>query len=244
MSIWIFDQTTAWRIIRRAFFTLLILPLAACLEGVPGTGSGVSALSRVMFYGGDVTVAGPRGYCIDPQTVKRGQSGSFALLASCESLTGTAGVVVDPAVLTVSVLPRQAGVTQPDSAEMARALSPDKVLLGYDGDGISLVHVATGGRAVLPTGDPSYWRAGMVINDHLIGLAVYGPEGGVVANKAGRDLLMDLAEELRDQSPKRSFAPEAAAATAETPSEDVTQPVSRARQSLDKLLDGLFPIKG
>ena len=244
MSIWTSDQNTARRTIRRAFFTMLILPLAACLEGVPGAGSGASALSRVMFYGGDVTVAGPRGYCIDPQSVKRGQSGSFALLASCESLTGTAGVVVDPAVLTVSVLPHQAGVTQPDSAEMARALSPDKVLRGYDGDGISLVHVATGGRAVLPTGDPSYWRAGMVINDHLIGLAVYGPEGGVVANDAGRNLLMAMAEELRAQSPARSFAPGAAVTAVETPPDDATQPATKARQGLGVLLGGLFPIKG
>lgn len=224
MSIWTSDPNRARRIIRRAFFTMLILPMAACLEGVPGGegGGGAPALSKVMFYGGDVTVAGPRGYCIDPETVKRGPSGSFALIASCESLTGTAGVVVDPAVLTVSVLPRQAGVTQPGAADMARALAPAKVLLGYDGDGISLVHVGTGGRAVLPTGDPAYWRAGMVINDHLIGLAIYGPAGGVVAGKGGRDLLMDLAKELRAQSPKRSFAPDVAdaAEAAEAVTED------------------------
>lgn len=244
MSIWTSDQNTAWRIIRRAFFTMLVLPLAACLEGVPGAGSGAPALSRVMFYDGDVTVAGPRGYCIDPQTVKRGPGGSFALLASCESLTGTAGVVVDPAVLTVSVLPRRVGVSQPNAAEMARALAPDKVLRGFDGDGISLVHVATGGRAVLPTGDPSYWRAGMVINDHLIGLAIYGPQGGVVAKDAGRALLMDLAEAMRDQSPERSFAAEAAATTLENPPDDATQPATKAKQGLGMLLGGLFPIKG
>ncbi len=241
MSTWISDQTTARRIMRRAFFTMLILPLAACLEGVPG--GGAPALSRAMFYDGDVTVAGPRGYCIDPQSVKRGASGSFALLASCESLTGTAGVVVDPAVLTVLVLPRRVGVSQPNSAEMTRALAPDKVLLGFDGDGISLVHVASGGRAVLPKGDPSYWRAGMVINDHLIGLAVYGPEGGSVASDAGRDLLMDLAEELREQSPERNFSPGTAAA-GETPSDDVTQPATMAKKGRVMLLGGLFPIKG
>lgn len=232
---------------RRALLTMLILPLAACLEGVPGAGSGARApapaLSKVMFYDGDVTVAGPRGYCIDPRSVKRGASGSFALLASCESLTGRAGVVVDPAVLTVSVLPRRVGARQPNSAEMTSALVPDKVLLGFDGDGISLVHVASGGRAVLPAGDPSYWRAGMVINDHLIGLAIYGPKGGVVAGDAGRDLLMDLAEELREQSPQRGFAPTAAAA-GETPSNDVMQPVTKAKKGLDMLLGGLFPIKG
>jgi len=243
MSTWISDKTTARRIIRRAFFTLLILPLAACLEGVPGAGSSTPALSKVMFYDGDVTVAGPRGYCIDRQSVKRNPGGSFALLASCESLTGTAGVVVDPAVMTVSVLPRRVGASQPSSAEMTRALAPDKVLLGYDGDGISLVHVADGGRAVLPMGDPSYWRAGMVINDHLIGLAIYGPQGGVAAGDAGRDLLMDLAEALREQSPERSFAPSAAAA-GETPSADATQPVTKAKKGIDMLLGGLFPIKG
>ncbi|MDT8326951.1 MAG: hypothetical protein RQ750_06125 [Roseovarius sp.] len=244
MSIWISDQTTARRIIRRAFLPFLILPLAACLEGVPGGGAGAPALAKVMFYGGDVTVAGPRGYCIDPQSLKRSAAGSFALLASCESLTGTAGVVVDPAVMTVSVLPRQAGVSQPNAADMGRALAPADILLGYDGDGISLVHVKTGGRAVLPAGDPSYWRAGMVINDHLIGLAAYGPADGVVSGQGGRDLLMDLAEELRGQSPARAVAPDPGETVIDVASEQAVQPAVKAKPGLVMRFGGLFPVKG
>ncbi len=215
---------------RRAFLPLLILPLAACLEGVPGDGAGAPALSTVRFFDGDVTVSGPRGYCIDPQSLRRAPDGSFALLASCESLTGTVGVLVDPAVMTVSVLPRQPGVVQPDSAAMTRALAPDEVLQAYDGDGISLVRVRTAGLAALPEGDLSYWRAGMVINDHLIGLAIYAPMGGVVAGPAGRALLTDLAETLRRQSPERKFAPDAEKTGAGTLPQAATQPPVQAKQ--------------
>ncbi|WP_297774320.1 hypothetical protein [uncultured Roseovarius sp.] len=172
-------------------------------------GEGTSALRSVPLYGGDVVVEGPRGYCIDPTSLKRGLTGSFALLASCESLTGQVGVIVEPAVMTVSVLPARGAAQQPDAASMARALAPVEVRVAEDGDGISLVQVMQGGQEALPGGDPVHWRAGMVINGHLLGLAVYGPKGGGVSGRMGREMLRDLAEALREASPTAAVARQA-----------------------------------
>ena len=132
--------------------------------------------------------------------------GRFALLASCESLTGQAGIAVDPAVMTVAVLPRAGTAAPPDAAAMARVLGPGVVRHAEDGDGITLVQVANGGETVLPGGDPAHWRASMIINGHIVGLAAYGPKGGQVAGPGGRDLLRDLAEALRTASAPGSAA--------------------------------------
>ncbi len=196
----------------------MLMMLAGCLEA-PASKS--QALNRVAFYDGDVVVEGPRGYCVDAASLRRGLTGSFALIASCESLTGRAGIYVEAAVMTVSVLPRGQNVQHPDAQAMARALAPAEVRVAEDGDGISLVQVMQGGEKMLPGGDPVHWRAGMVINGHMVGLAIYGPAGRAVAGQEGRVLLQDLAEMLREASP-----------------EDVV-----ARQSMHPdLMSGLFPV--
>ena len=207
-----------------AVLLLVCLPLAACLEAVGEAGPG-NALHAVGFYDGEVVVTGPRGYCIDRSSIKRGPGGRFALLASCESLTDQPGISVEPAVMTVAVLPHATRAVQPSSDAMVEALGRGSVRDTEDGDGIALVHIAEGGDTVLPGGDPSYWRASMVINGHLVGLAAYGPKGGAVAGTGGRDLLRDLAEDLRAASPIRDRV-----------SRDVLETVTQGRTG------GLFPV--
>ena len=152
------------------------------------------------FYEGAVTVAGPGGYCIDRASIKSDSGGRFALLASCESLTGQPGFAVVPAVMTVAVLPRSSATAPPDAAAMATAVGPDTVRRTEEGDGITLVQLAQGGETILPGGDPRHWRAGIMINGHVVGLAAYGPKDGEIAGQQGSVLLRDLAEALRTAS--------------------------------------------
>jgi hypothetical protein len=175
------------------------LPLAACLEAGDDA-SRQEALRSVAFYEGAVTVAGPRGYCIDRASIKSDSGGRFALLASCESLTGQPGVAVEPAVMTVAVLPRADATAPPDAAAMAEAVGHDTVRHAEERDGITLVQVANGGETILPGGDPTHWRAGMMINGHVVGLAAYGPKDGDIAGSQGSALLRDLADALRTAS--------------------------------------------
>lgn len=222
MSTWISDGRPSGQ--RRVWAVLAVLiPLAGCLE-MPGAGP--DAVRAVAVQRGDVVITGPRGYCVDPASVRRGQGTGFALLASCESLTGQAAVRVEPAVMTVSVLAARNGQRPPDIPAMARALAPATLRAAEEHDGLSLVQVMQGGEDMLPGGDPVHWRGGMMINGNLLALAVYGVEGGGVAGARGRALLLALADTIRAASP------------AQTVTRNVlqTEPVER------QTLDGLFPL--
>ena len=172
-------------------------------------------LAKAALVGGKVVVQGPRGYCVDPGTLRRGIGGGFALIASCNSLSGElSGVDVEPAVMTVQV---QSGLTRkeaPSAGAMAAALAPERALERVDGDALSLVHMAGGGDRDLPMSDPKHWRGAMMINGYLVGLAVYAPKGSALAGKGGKRLIVDLAETLRDASPTKIYQPPAQAAGA------------------------------
>ena len=242
MSIW------TCKILRLGATASMAAVLAGCS---PTTGGGtvgllspsteISAPVRsAALFDGAVVVAGPPGYCIDPNSVRQRAGSSFALLASCTSLTGSADLNVDPAVLTVSVLAFEAEAQQPPATDIAKSMSPAKVLEEIDGDGVSLVHFATGGSGGVPGGDPRYWRAGMVINGHVVALAAYGPAGSKVATTRGRVLLMDMAEALRDESPLPGIATGDDVELAETNGSEpvVAKPKPRGLKSI---ISGLFP---
>ena len=183
---------------RRTLLGLGMMALAGCLAA---PASKPQAVAAVAFYEGAVVVTGPRGYCVDAASVRRGASGSFALMASCLSLGQTGGVYADPAVMTVSVLQRAASGQAPDAQAMARALAPAEVRVAQDEDDLAVVQVMQGGDAVLPGGDPVHWRAGMIVNGHMVGLAVYGPEGQGVSGSEGLALVQALARAMRGASP-------------------------------------------
>ena len=233
-------MTTMRGALRAILAGAMIVALSACLgEGTGGdafgfltdkrvgqTAGGVRAaprapkkapLQRAELAGGAVVVQGPRGYCVDPATLRRGLGGGFALIAACNSLSGQfTGADVEPVVMTVQVQAAVGRKDAPDAAAMAAALAPIPVLERIDGDGLSLLHLGAGGDAGLPTGDPKYWRGAMMINGYLVGIAVYAPKGSRTAGPRGRRVILALAEQLRAASPARSHASVAKVAPATT----------------------------
>ena len=199
----------------------LLLSLAGCLASGPAgqanfAASGDDGANRkapaqkrqVPLFGGEVIVAGPQGYCIDPTSLPKRGGGHVVLMASCEALTGLPGHSVEPVLITVSVLPYRKNATHPDARALAKQMQPARVLDIVDGDGISLVHLGAGGAQGIDGGDPRHWRAAMEINGHVIGLAVYAARGGRAAGPKGQRLIVDLAEIMRDKSPTRVIRPE------------------------------------
>ena len=180
-----------------------LLPAAASKPGSDSTSAAADdgrdrALRQATLAGGRLGVRGPRGYCVDPATLRRGLIGGFALIASCNSLSGGwASPDVEPVVMTVQVQPALNRRQPPSVAAMAAALAPLQALRTVEEDGLSLVHMASGGDAVLPRGDPKHWRGAMMINGHLVGLAVYAPRGSVFAGTRGQRLIRTLAQGLR-----------------------------------------------
>ncbi|MFN3209971.1 MAG: hypothetical protein ACE369_13405 [Roseovarius sp.] len=175
-------------------------PLAGCDGTMPGASDAPRAVEALAFYDGAVVVRGPRGYCVDADSVRRQPSNRLVFLGSCEALSGTAGVSVPPALIVVNVAGRQPGRARPTAAVIAASAAPKKPLAAIDDDGLALVHLDAGGELALPGGDPRYWRGALVINDHLVSLAVYGPRGSTLADDAGRRLIVDLARALRAAS--------------------------------------------
>jgi len=252
MSTWTFDRSAARRALRRALVLGVCLPLAGCVLA-PRGGSSTDVLQQVALYDGEVVVSGPPGYCVDGAHIRRNASGAFVPLASCESLTGTPGVPVPAALMTVSVLPREGAQARPTADDIAASMAPARPLDLIDDPDLSMVRFATGGRQRLPGGDPRYWRGGMVVNGHLLGLSVYGPEGSALAGAEGRRLLSDLASALRAGSPDLAAlaedpAPGAAARTgpetAEGPQTDSATDSKQRPTGLRSLLGGLFPKSG
>jgi len=124
-----------------------------------------------------------------------------------------AGDTVPPAVITVSVLARDAAATAPTASRLAAPWANAGVVQKIDADGISLIQLERGGDTLLPGGDPRHWRGAMLINGHMVGLAAYGGSGS--GARAGRDILIATSRAMLKASPRRALA--AAPASPATP---------------------------
>lgn len=202
------------QILRRWCLLLLILPLAACFDpGAVGEGLGFrsppeaapkagaeaekqSPLKQAALFDGRIMLQAPEGYCIDAQSLRSGGRGAFALIASCANLSGAPSEAVPPAVITLTALPRRLLAQAPKVEDLAESAAPAKVLMSDQQPGFSLVQLSEGGDAALPGGDPRYWRAGMLVNGHIVGLALYGPEGSEITGESGKKLLVGVASSL------------------------------------------------
>lgn len=167
--------------------------LAAC-EGGQGLGGVTSAkpekvLNSTDMGFGAVKVVAPGGYCIDADSITQ----RFALMARCDQLdaeTSNRGAPIG--VITVSVAAAADIQTMPTSTETATALALTGVSDQLTSEN-SVIFRAVG-TSPAPRMSPTHWRATMLINGHLLGLAFYGPEGGAAAGPEGGAILADLIE--------------------------------------------------
>lgn len=216
MSTWIFDsrrrrgETPAagrlgqalppWPVAKLrigAAFGGLALALAGCMSAPEISGD---ARLQAVLAGGDVVLRPSGGYCVDADSLSAPsqQGGNFALIASCESLSGyPLPQRTEPGVMSVSVSgPQVAGL--PDAAALAGSLgaelvdaAPDAILLRA-GPGAE-----AGQRPAL------FWRALFVVNARVVGVALYGPENSPLAGVAGRRVVMQLIDDIRAATPQR-----------------------------------------
>lgn len=160
-------------------------------------------LEQVVLAGGDVIVAGPSGYCIDPVSVDARKGRSFAVMASCHILS--AGAVATPAapvLVTVTVGPTRTNPAFPNSAALARGANA-KALTAIDGDALSLVQLDRGGASVLEKGDPRYWRGSFLVGTRQVGMALYAPKGASLVGQDGADFLRVVARRTLALSPEK-----------------------------------------
>ncbi|MHA6324709.1 dihydroxy-acid dehydratase [Roseivivax sp. CAU 1753] len=180
----------------------------------PGSEGGNAALAQpdaarslvetVAVAGGDVVVAAPFGYCVDPSTLESGRNGGFVVLASCNILSGGAsGASVPPALITVTVGRAERNAVRPDAATLAR-LADAPLLQMRDEDGLSLAFLGSGGDALFSGGNPRYWRGAFLQGSRLVGLAVYAPAGSGIDGEDGARLLEATFRRIREESPRNA----------------------------------------
>ncbi|SNR33956.1 hypothetical protein [Puniceibacterium sediminis] len=179
-------------------------------RGFLDEGSVAVPLKRATLGGGDVRIAGPTGYCVDPETLRIGSTQSFALLASCRILSGGAsGPEVPPFLIAVTVGAPGSGLHVPEPQRLATAASAP-LLEGRTSDGLSLALLGTGGDVAFEGGETRYWRGAFAQGGRLVGLALYVRKGDALQQERGPEILQSLQAQVRADSPKRGEAGAAA----------------------------------
>ena len=171
--------------------------------------------ARVALVEGDVVAAGPRGYCVDPTTVRSERARGFAMLASCARLSaGGTGPDVPPVLATLTVGPRSTDAALPAAETLAR-LADSPLLAAREGRDLVIAQLGAGGQTFLEDGDRRYWRGAFVLNGRLVSLALYAPEGSPFAGAQGGPFLQQVADSIRAATPRRAAPLQAGGASAD-----------------------------
>ena len=189
-----------------------LLGVAACLPAAegPGARSGREGPppSRMAVAGGEIVIAGPKGFCID-RAASRDQGGQrgLSVLSSCRVL-GAPGHGPDPAakVVLTAVVAAQPGeiLVGPAAPDLTRFFQSSRGRAALSRSGraatVTLKETATDRDAYLmyltdTAGfawgrvQPDYWRALLPLGGRMVTLSVLGLPDGPIGRDEGLELL-------------------------------------------------------
>ena len=164
------------------------VPGAALLNGLTGSSKDV-ALSQASMAFGTITLKPPRGFCIDKRTLQQ----QFAIMARCDTLGVPSAAGDAPlGIIIASFAPSVVNGPLPGPSITASALGLtdiSDVSLSDD----SVIFRASGGAPLDDTAT-QHWRATARVGDQIMGLALYGPEGGRAIGDDGNIMLRAVVE--------------------------------------------------
>ena len=199
---------------RVAFGLITLLSLTAC----EGAGFGLGAPrgdSRIAVAGGEVVVAGPRGYCVDKSATRDAADSAFVLMASCASVTQSERAPTPrvAGVLVASVAAPDGGAPVTESMEAfgaffnsdagRAALSQTgqaetvEVLETSTAEGVFFVHARDSSDGLAEDVRDEYWRALFDVKGRLVSASVFGTEAQPFSTDAGRALLAQFVAQIR-----------------------------------------------
>ena len=212
MSIWIFDGLTK----RLPIFALLLF-LVGC-DGVTigllePTGNGVRVAN------GDVTIAGPAGYCVDQSATRDLTGGAFVLLGSCASIAN------DPRAATPMVAGAlTASVSSDSGANIATSIdrlgaffqsNEGRAALARDGKALSVSILSSrrlGKTFFLKLRDTSqnevsgisqdYWRALFDMRGRIVTLNVFSFQDRPMSDTVSFATLARFVRRIRRENPE------------------------------------------
>lgn len=201
--------------ISRAISFLALAAIAACA----GTADVNRRPPDRILVAENVVVAGPPGYCVDPDATRDRGGSVFVLLGSCASIAGRADLEtpLEPGLLTVVVADaRTSGVLDDASPDLLDAFfrSPvGRASLSSDGrsDSIEILETRAENGIVFvrarDLGDrrPRWihresWRTLFDLNGHLVTAAVTGLESAPLTPDAGLETLAALTATLMEEN--------------------------------------------
>lgn len=176
-------------VFRAVWIPVILLMLSACTLDTAGLTGGSGSVSRaprtVTLPATGITVAGPSGFCVDPDSVRDSAEGGFALLGNCTGLSGGHNPALKgkTAVLTLSVsgllaegealdLPSVEAFFNSETGRKALSRSGSANTVTLIESGVDATHLWLHARDTAPTmlagqGD-EYWRALFVLNGRLV----------------------------------------------------------------------------
>lgn len=195
-----------FRLTRRLVTCAAAFALAGCAQS-PSSGFSFAARtgqyepadtsngrSYAKFADGAVVLVAPPGYCIDQTMLRQDDNGGFALLPRCNLMHGSSWFGRNRAAVITATIGKAAGNGAPRTADIARTAQGAK-LVYYDDKGVLPLarlhwpgHSTAGGAGA----SPEHWRGAFVLNDHLVLLALYAPEGSDLLGRSGADLLTEM----------------------------------------------------
>lgn len=198
--------------LRLPALVMAVTLLAGCLENaslsrLTGRESATGPTS-VQVLGGAVTVAGPRGYCIDAGALRETTAEAFVLLARCVSARRTAPV------LSASVTAIGLGEGRPNMAELAAFLATDagRGHLSRSGRSEDLRILSTRhdestiwllleDRANPAAFEPIYWRAIVPVAGRVVTLSVLSARENPVTVESAESVLRAFVAATRRANP-------------------------------------------
>ena len=190
--------------------------------------------TRTRFAGGRVTLVAPRGHCIDTTLLRHEADGGFALLPRCNLLHGPRLFGRNrAAVITASIGPAQ-GAGVPSSTDLARTAAGAKLLYYDDKGPLALVRLHSQGHSAMGGSGASaeHWRGAFVVNDMLVVLALYAPEGSTLLGQAGARVLTEMTRRSQQASLPATSRAAPEAATSPTAQQDAAAQRAAAELAL------------
>ncbi len=179
-------------------------------------GSHARAAPSIQVMAKDVTIAGPKGFCVDPGATRETSSGAFVMLGSCAVISGNPDddKPRQPALLTASVTRATAPLdavafdrmaayfTSPEGQaglSRGKGATPVTVLDLSRDDGLVLVYARDGAAEGDVAGD--YWRAVFTSAGQLVTITVSGFRETPLPRDDGARLTREFAAAIRRANP-------------------------------------------
>lgn len=197
-----------------------VLAVAGCEElgGLEGLGLPAPVQTGVTVSRNEVTIVGPRGFCVYPSATRDRDGRSFVLLGNCAAIFRSPDAAQPNihAVLTATVQETDtvrvatqgralADLLRSETGRgmLSRSGDPDtvKVLDSFQRGDVLFVHASDSSAGYAPEMTPAYWRAFFDLNGRIVSVAVLGFEADPIASDVGQRTVRDFADLIRRNNP-------------------------------------------